>query len=344
MPQTKPTSEQVTFLAAGSGATQRTALDKLRDVVSVKDFGAVGNGTTDDTTAFNNAWTASNPNPVYVPGGSYAITGTVTGSFVSFGSVTIVGGTVNSISQYAGNATVTGDLAVNGGDITTTSATATLVNATATTVNIGGAATTVALGASAGTVSVGNLSMNAGYGSIAPVYGCRAWANINGTTNNNVAATYSQSGTTVTVTSNNHGHLAGHYIYNVISTGTAVTGGYFITSVTTNTFTYTASTSLTTSGNCSLTRATIRASGNVHSVYFPATGSYVVNFLTAMPDANYVLTGASGGQSATSNGSVYLYDQYLTPPGRTTLYMPIYTPNTIGSGASCPNIDIAIFR
>jgi hypothetical protein len=280
----------------------------------------------------------------------------VTGSFVSFGAVTIVGGTVNSISQYAvnatisgnatvsGNTTVTGDLAVNGGDITTTSATANVVNATATTVNIGGAATTVALGASAGTVSVGNLSMNAGYGSIAPVYGCRAWANINGTTNNNVAATYSQSGTTVTVTSNNHGHLAGHYIYNVISTGTAVTGGYFITSVTTNTFTYTAGTSLTTSGNCSLIRATIRASGNVHSVYFPTTGSYVVNFLTAMPDANYVLTGASGGQSATSNGSVYLYDQYLTPPGRTTLYMPIFTMNTIGSGASCPNIDIAIFR
>jgi hypothetical protein len=37
---TKPTSERVTFLAASTGATQRTALDKLRDVVSVKDFGA----------------------------------------------------------------------------------------------------------------------------------------------------------------------------------------------------------------------------------------------------------------------------------------------------------------
>jgi hypothetical protein len=48
---TKPTSEQVTFLAAGSGATQRTVLDKLRDVVSVKDFGAVGDGVADDTAA-----------------------------------------------------------------------------------------------------------------------------------------------------------------------------------------------------------------------------------------------------------------------------------------------------
>ena len=55
MPMTKPTSEQVTFLAAGSGASQRTVLDKLRDVVSVKDFGAVGNNVADDTAAIQAA-------------------------------------------------------------------------------------------------------------------------------------------------------------------------------------------------------------------------------------------------------------------------------------------------
>ncbi len=55
MPMTKPTSEQVTFLAAGTGASQRTALDKLRDVVSVKDFGAVGDGVANDATAITNA-------------------------------------------------------------------------------------------------------------------------------------------------------------------------------------------------------------------------------------------------------------------------------------------------
>jgi hypothetical protein len=91
---TKPTSEQVTFLAAGSGATQRTALDKLRDVVSVKDFGAVGNGVANDTAAFNAAWTASNPHPVYVPPGTYLVTGSVGGSFYSFGNVTVSGGSV----------------------------------------------------------------------------------------------------------------------------------------------------------------------------------------------------------------------------------------------------------
>ena len=94
MPMTKPTSEQVTFLAAGSGASQRTVLDKLRDVVSVKDFGAVGDGVANDTSAFNAAWTAANPHPVYVPPGTYLVTGSVAGSFYSFGNVTISGGTV----------------------------------------------------------------------------------------------------------------------------------------------------------------------------------------------------------------------------------------------------------
>ena len=74
---TKPTSEQVTFLAAGTGATQRTALDKLRDVVSVKDFGAVGNGTTDDTAAIQACIDAAGGKIVVFPFGNYRINSTV---------------------------------------------------------------------------------------------------------------------------------------------------------------------------------------------------------------------------------------------------------------------------
>ncbi len=94
MAMTKPTSEQVTFIASGASATQRTVLDKLRDCVSVKDFGAVGNGVANDTAAFNAAWTASNPHPVYVPPGTYLVTGSVGGGFYSFGNVTVSGGSV----------------------------------------------------------------------------------------------------------------------------------------------------------------------------------------------------------------------------------------------------------
>lgn len=39
------------FLQAGAGAVRRSMQDKAREIVSVKDFGAVGDGTTDDTAA-----------------------------------------------------------------------------------------------------------------------------------------------------------------------------------------------------------------------------------------------------------------------------------------------------
>jgi hypothetical protein len=52
--------------------------------------------------------------------------------------------------------TLTGDAAVNGGDITTSAETASIFNANATTLNIGGAATTLSIGAATGTTTVNN--------------------------------------------------------------------------------------------------------------------------------------------------------------------------------------------
>lgn len=45
----------VAFTQAGTGASTRNATLKMRESVSVLDYGAVGNGSTDDTTAFANA-------------------------------------------------------------------------------------------------------------------------------------------------------------------------------------------------------------------------------------------------------------------------------------------------
>jgi polygalacturonase len=85
--------------ATPTGAVNRPINEKLSETVSVYDFGAVGDGVTDDTTAFNNAWAASNPKAVLVPVDSYKITGTITGKFYSFGVVTIVTGTVTTITN-----------------------------------------------------------------------------------------------------------------------------------------------------------------------------------------------------------------------------------------------------
>ena len=71
---------KVSFTQTGTGAVARTADSKLKEIVSVKDFGATGNGTTDDTTAIQTAVTYLNllaltqPVTLHFPAGTYRIT------------------------------------------------------------------------------------------------------------------------------------------------------------------------------------------------------------------------------------------------------------------------------
>lgn len=64
-----------------TGATSRTVPSKLADTISVKDFGAVGDGVTDDTIAIQNAINAGiqgNYKEIYFPQGIYVVTSTIT--------------------------------------------------------------------------------------------------------------------------------------------------------------------------------------------------------------------------------------------------------------------------
>ena len=75
-----------TFQQSGIGAVERTNQDKLREVISVKDFGATGNGVTDDTASIQDAITAAAGKALYFPGGTYIVTAlTVTTEVELFG-------------------------------------------------------------------------------------------------------------------------------------------------------------------------------------------------------------------------------------------------------------------
>ena len=67
-------SSLVGFIQAGSGAVATTVQEKLRETVSSSDFGAVGNGTTNDTTALVNFFAACMAGKRgYLEAGTYSV-------------------------------------------------------------------------------------------------------------------------------------------------------------------------------------------------------------------------------------------------------------------------------
>jgi hypothetical protein len=103
---------QISFLQAGANAVTRTVQSKLRDVVSVLDFGAVGDGVADDTAAIQNALNAAANAELTFPPGTYLVYAlkVPAGCTVNLGTATIkkrpaiVGD--QTVGQFTGNATV----------------------------------------------------------------------------------------------------------------------------------------------------------------------------------------------------------------------------------------------
>jgi hypothetical protein len=109
-------SSAISFVQSGSGAVTRTAQDKLREEISVKDFGAKGDGTTDDYAAITAAITyaATINGTVRVPSGLYIVSDTI--DITEYQFVSIIGdGRLNSLILHTG-AQTTGCLQIYGGD------------------------------------------------------------------------------------------------------------------------------------------------------------------------------------------------------------------------------------
>jgi hypothetical protein len=121
-----------------------------------------------DLRAVSDAWFDANARVtgnLAVNGGSLTTTQTTfnllnsTATTLNIGgasTTTNIGSTASGTTTIGWDAVVNKDLAVNGGDITTTQTTFNLLNTTATTVNIGGASTATNIGAATGTTTIGN--------------------------------------------------------------------------------------------------------------------------------------------------------------------------------------------
>jgi hypothetical protein len=139
---------QIQFNDAGSfGASADLKFAKASGVLSVANAVVSGSGGLTSSGSLRvkdgSGVTVVSLNTAGVISGS--------GNLQAGGSLTVAG-----TSALVGDVTATGDLAVNGGDLTTTAATFNLVNSNATTLSIGGAATTLSLGAATGNTTVNN--------------------------------------------------------------------------------------------------------------------------------------------------------------------------------------------
>jgi len=110
-------SSLIGFIQSGSGASATTLQEKVRQTISVKDFGAAGDGLTDDTTAIQNAlnylatvgYSGYQGATLYFPPGKYLISSTLKPAMASgLANIRLVGaGVTNTIIEWSGSTDLT---------------------------------------------------------------------------------------------------------------------------------------------------------------------------------------------------------------------------------------------
>jgi hypothetical protein len=151
-------STQTTFNVANTTATSVRVGGAATDLML---------GAATGTTTIRNA-TVTLDGDLNVNGGdigtnqtTFTVANTTATSVRIGGAATdlMLGASSGTLSIRNSSTALGGDLAVNGGDITTSAATFTVANTTATSVSVGGAATSVLIGAATGTATIRNANV-----------------------------------------------------------------------------------------------------------------------------------------------------------------------------------------
>lgn len=125
------------------------------------------------------------------------------------------------------------------------------------------------------------------------------------------AASYARSGTTVTVTLNNHGIVNGSTVFLTITSGDATSGAYTVSGATTNTFQYTETESGVTSGNLKIDTRAYNTTGSEVIVVNDTTFKI---FAPGFEQATYAATGGMLELAGQTYARTYVYTWY-TPWG-----------------------------
>ena len=160
------------------------------------------------------------------------------------------------------------------------------------------------------------------------------------------SATYSQSGTTITITKSSHGFAIGSFFDITFTSGSGVTGNYEVKTKTTNTFTVTATSSQSTSGNCTLSSEFTNFSTLANGTFIGRGFKFKAELTTADPAQSIIVkqlgysatldrrieTPTSVIASGTSQKSVTFINSFFTGAANTS----------VGAGTALPTIGITI--
>ena len=233
-------ASKLSFTQSATGGTARTILTKLNELISVKDFGAVGDGSTDDTTAIKNAIEAGDGvNIVYFPAGTYIVKEPIIIPSNSY--IKGAGAASTSIKMDSSIGRLAGLGVIGNWDTT-------VENVLVEDI----------------TFDFNTARWHGYTSSSSPTHD----ANFVGVYSNTKTGTYSRTGTTVTVSITNHGFEIGETVNVDCTSGTGTDEEQKVATVAdANTFTYTSGTSATSSGNCSVKASVNCVNRNALTIY-----------------------------------------------------------------------------